>query len=618
MISQLIYRISFPSTGKAFSQNLTFKPGLTVIRGENEVGKSLVLEMIRYALFGVDALRADRGDYNTLDVNMKFTVRGQEYHVVRSGNKAFLNGKEAVGTAAVNRKIREILGFNLDVFDMSAAAMQGDLDKLTRRMRPADRRRMVEEVIGLNAIEEEEKAYRAKGNEIKRSAQTIEKRLVRPEPPELPDAYETSSVLEELYRNQLEVEAERKQLLRMQEPEQPLEPAKPEFGDDVDVYEARRLEIIHERGLLSRALREIPTATRTRQDTDAALSYWEQQKRGPIPNYSREKLVQWQEDWQVITSVGTLVRCPSCDVEFDPATNSVHTLPPEPPITLREVNRELLAHERWDDFEGQVITECDMSEKEAKEQDYALSQAPRRNQLLDSLSTLVELPSREQELEAKRVYHQRLAIFEELSRSYDRLRADYDQAQQRLGELPESDPSLEQRLQDARWYEEQTRRYQDAEAGYQEQAKEYDELIVSSEGYFKASEALKDVRLEAKQHLVPSLSRVASYLLSEMTDGKRTKIEVDEDFDVSVDNQPVRTLSGSGVSVVNLALRVALGQVLTQKVVPLFLADEIDHDMDAARAEATHASLKKLTKELEKVIVVTHKDIAGDHTIYLQ
>jgi exonuclease SbcC len=118
--------------------------------------------------------------------------------------------------------------------------------------------------------------------------------------------------------------------------------------------------------------------------------------------------------------------------------------------------------------------------------------------------------------------------------------------------------------------------------------------------------------------LVPSLSRVASSLLSEMTDGKRTKVEVDEDFEVTVDGQPVRTLSGSGISVVNLALRIALGQVLTQKVVPVFLADEIDHDMDAKRAEATHASLKKLTGVLDKVIVVTHKDIEGDHIIHLE
>jgi DNA repair exonuclease SbcCD ATPase subunit len=288
MIDKLSYRISFPSTGKVFSQNLAFGSGLTIIRGANETGKSLIIEMIRYALFGVDALRGDRSDYDLLDVNMVFSVRGEVYRVTRSGNKAFLNGKLAVGTAAVNRKIKEILGFNLDVFDIACAAMQGELDKLTRGMRPAERRRMVEEVIGLNAIEEEEKQCRSEGNAIKRLAETQEKTLVQPKPPEKPSQYETSSVLEELYLIQVRTEAEREQLSHMVQPEAPVEPTKPEYNDDVELHEIRRLDGENERARIERALQEVPAATRTRQDTECALAFYEQRRLGPRPSYSRE------------------------------------------------------------------------------------------------------------------------------------------------------------------------------------------------------------------------------------------------------------------------------------------------------------------------------------------
>lgn len=619
MISTLSYRISFPSTGKVFSQNLTFAPGLTVIRGENETGKSLILEMIRYALFGTDALRSTRDQYDILDVNMTFTIKGDEYRVVRTGGKAFLNGKLAVGAAAVNRKIKELLGFDLDVFDLACAAVQGDLDKLTKRMRPGQRRQMVEEVIGLTAIEDEEKECRSSGNEHKRLADAEEKRLVLPEPPQKPDNYESSDTLEELYRRQLEAEAERRQLLRMEEPQMPDKPERPEYDDDVDEHEERRVGIAHERSILQRALREIPAATRTRQDTERALRYWEQQRRGPLPDYPREQLLNWQDAWATLSSVGSLVRCPNCNVEFNPATNSIHELPPEPPISLREVNNQLLAHERWEGFEGeQLIAECDMSEEEAKEQQYALSQASRRDEILNSLGTLSDLPDRSEEANRRRLYLQRAEVYERLCESFGPLWKEWERSRQRLSELPEPDPTLEQRLKDSRWYEEQKRRYDADMKSYTDAMEFVKSERTKAEGYFKASEALKDVRLEAKQHLVPSLSRVASHLLSEMTDGKRTKIVVDEDFDITVDAQPVSTLSGSGVSVVNLALRIALGQVLTQKVVPLFLADEIDHDMDAGRAQATHDSLKKLTKELDKIIVVTHKDIKGDHIIELE
>ena len=46
----------------------------------------------------------------------------------------------------------------------------------------------------------------------------------------------------------------------------------------------------------------------------------------------------------------------------------------------------------------------------------------------------------------------------------------------------------------------------------------------------------------------------------------------------------LETLSGSGKACANLALRIGLGQVLTNKVVSLFIGDEIDASMDTERA----------------------------------
>jgi exonuclease SbcC len=620
MINTLSYRISFPSTGKVFSQNLVFEPGLTIIRGPNETGKSLILEMIRYALFGVSALRADRADYELLDVNMTFDVGDKAYRVSRTGNKAFFNGKEAVGTAAVNKKILEILGYDLDVFDIACAAMQGDLDKLTKRMRPGERRKMVEEVIGLTAIEGEEKICRTKGNALKKQYETEESKLVAPEPPEKPDNYESSNILEALYHTQMKVEAEREQLLRMKEPVPPEQPVRPEFSDDVGDYEQWRLRAEAERSTIERTLRTIPSATRTRQDVEQALWFYEQKALGPRTTHSKDDLLRWRDSWQTLGAVGTVVQCPRCHAEFDPKTATIIDLPEEPPISLREVNNELLAIERWNGYDKPIVESTDLSEEEAHEQLKAIDQEPLRNELLSSLGAIPDLPSRAEELEASRLYHRQRERYEARCESYERELKQWNEAQERLKKLG-AEPDLkawEARLKESRLYEEQLRRYEVDKNVYDKAQSDLADLKAKSEGYFKGAEALKDVRLEAKQHLVPSLSRVASHLLSEMTDGKRSCIEVDEEFEVVVDHQPVRTLSGSGISVVNLALRIALGQVLTQKITPIFLADEIDHDMDAERAAATHESLKKLTNMLDKVIVVTHKDIEGDHLIVLE
>jgi exonuclease SbcC len=102
-----------------------------------------------------------------------------------------------------------------------------------------------------------------------------------------------------------------------------------------------------------------------------------------------------------------------------------------------------------------------------------------------------------------------------------------------------------------------------------------------------------------------------------MTDGERRHVDVDHDFNITVDGQPLQTLSGSGKSVVNLALRIGLGQVLTSKVLPIFMGDEIDKDMDQVRASSTHNTFQSLREYLTQIILVTHKEVEADQVIQL-
>ena len=138
-----------------------------------------------------------------------------------------------------------------------------------------------------------------------------------------------------------------------------------------------------------------------------------------------------------------------------------------------------------------------------------------------------------------------------------------------------------------------------------------------SRGWRAAKQALADIRLKIKTYLTPSLSRVASMLLLEMTAGQRSKIVVDENFDVVVDGQRLETLSGSTKAVANLALRIGLGQVLTHRVASLFVGDEIDAAMDASRAASLHASIRRLTPRISQVMLVTHKTPDADWLITL-
>jgi chromosome segregation ATPase len=52
MLTSLTYSNVFPSTGRTLEGNIQFQKGLGAICGPNEVGKSFIVEMIRFSYLG--------------------------------------------------------------------------------------------------------------------------------------------------------------------------------------------------------------------------------------------------------------------------------------------------------------------------------------------------------------------------------------------------------------------------------------------------------------------------------------------------------------------------------------------------------------------------------------
>jgi len=70
--------------------------------------------------------------------------------------------------------------------------------------------------------------------------------------------------------------------------------------------------------------------------------------------------------------------------------------------------------------------------------------------------------------------------------------------------------------------------------------------LEEADDWDRARKGLTNLRGMVKQHLIPSLNRVASQYLAQMTGGERQIIYADEDFAITVDGQALNTLSGSG------------------------------------------------------------------------
>src|SRR5258708_8956323 len=105
---------------------------MTAISGANESGKTMILEMVRYCLWGTKALRGTAADYKKLTAKLVLDVKGVTYTVNRYAGASIYRGEEmiAAGTKPVNAKIIDIFGYDMTVFDVANNIAQGQVDAL--------------------------------------------------------------------------------------------------------------------------------------------------------------------------------------------------------------------------------------------------------------------------------------------------------------------------------------------------------------------------------------------------------------------------------------------------------------------------------------------------------
>jgi DNA repair exonuclease SbcCD ATPase subunit len=190
-----------------------------------------------------------------------------------------------------------------------------------------------------------------------------------------------------------------------------------------------------------------------------------------------------------------------------------------------------------------------------------------------------------------------------------------------LGPVPgqEAINALSDLLTECIIYENNLHVYEEAKHTFEQLTAEIEEKRTMAEEFRKGAEALSDARATLKTLLAPSLTRVASKLIRDMTNGKLTDIVVDDEMEISVNGQRIETLSGGGETVANLALRLALGQVLVAHTFPVFIGDEMDSDADDSRRAGIAEAFVGLRDRghLKQIILITHRslDIADENII---
>jgi exonuclease SbcC len=136
-------------------------------------------------------------------------------------------------------------------------------------------------------------------------------------------------------------------------------------------------------------------------------------------------------------------------------------------------------------------------------------------------------------------------------------------------------------------------------------------LVADRRLHEELDRAFTDLRTDLNQALRPELSDLASRYIRELTDGRYSEIELDDQYNIIVleDAIPKPVISGGEEDLANLVLRLAISEMIAERAgqaFSLLILDEVFGSLDEARRHNVVDLLRRLQDRFEQVILITH------------
>lgn len=131
------------------------------------------------------------------------------------------------------------------------------------------------------------------------------------------------------------------------------------------------------------------------------------------------------------------------------------------------------------------------------------------------------------------------------------------------------------------------------------------------------AQAFDRFRADLNDRIRPELESIASELLSMMTDGRYNALEINDSYQAVIrdDGELKPVISGGEDDIVNLALRLAISQMIAQKAgqsFSLLVLDEVFGSLDDVRRNNVVSLLQNLKNRFEQIILITHVESIHD------
>ena len=135
------------------------------------------------------------------------------------------------------------------------------------------------------------------------------------------------------------------------------------------------------------------------------------------------------------------------------------------------------------------------------------------------------------------------------------------------------------------------------------------------------TEVMDSYRSYLISQIRPALSQHASELFAELTDGKYSEIELDEDYNLLLYDQGsaygIERFSGGEEDLANLCMRLAISEIITERAGSAFqfiILDEIFGSQDDIRRQNIIKALNGFSSKFRQIFLITHVDDIKQYT----
>ena len=130
----------------------------------------------------------------------------------------------------------------------------------------------------------------------------------------------------------------------------------------------------------------------------------------------------------------------------------------------------------------------------------------------------------------------------------------------------------------------------------------------------KLKQIMNEFKNDLTSRIRPMLSQHSSELLGITTKGKYSLMELDEDYDINIEDNgnklPIKLFSGGEEDLANLCLRIAISKELSERTGGMqsnFIAlDEIFGSQDEERKKNILNALSELSNQFKQILIITH------------